>query len=165
MRSSRLPRTLRSVLAAAAVLLVVLAAAAMWLRREDQAASEFERVAAGLRAGITVRELFAGLPRQWGESGAYPGTDGTTEVLVPYSTARRWYCIWYKVPPPGQSPNLATVEAVRVYEVQPVFGMWGRRRDEHIRASVHTALIQGRYPGVELLHAGPRSATPSTGRQ
>ena len=165
MRSSRLSRTLRAILAVAAVLLAVLAAAALWLRREDRAAREFERIAAGLRAGITVRELFAQLPEGWGEAGAYPGTDGKIEVLVPYSTARRWYCISYKVPPRGQSPDLATVEAVRVYEVQPLFGMWGRRRDEHIRASVHTAVTQGTRSGVELLHAAPRPAATSMGGQ
>jgi len=143
----------------------MLAAVALWLRSEDRAAREFERAAAGLHAGITVGELFARLPRPSGEVGALPGADGTVEVLVPYATARRWYCIWYQVPPPPQSPDLAPVEAVRVYEVQARFGMWGRRRDEHIRVSVHKALIHGSCPDVKLLRSDPRQPLPSTDRQ
>jgi len=164
-RSSQRSRLLRAVLAALAVLLVVLAAVALWLRGEDRAAREFERAAAGLRAGITVGELFARLPRPSGEAGALPGADGTVDVLVPYATARRWFCVWYRVAPPRQSPDLAPVEAVRVYEVQARFGMWGRRRDEHIRVSVHKALIHGSHPDVKLLHAAPRPVAASTGRQ
>ena len=153
MRRERLPRALRLALVLAAIVLVLLAAITLWLRREDQAARDFEQAAISLREGITVQELYARLPEWRGEVGAYPEGDKHVGVLVPCATARRWFCVGYKVPPSVQAPESQVIKAVRVYEVESVFGMGGRRRDEHIRAAVHAAVLQGSYPGVKLLHA------------
>ncbi len=152
MQRKSLPRALRLGLVLGAVVVVLLSAIALWLRSEDRAARDFARAATGLRAGITVRELFAQLPDRRGESGVY-GDAERVAVLAPFATARRWFCVWYQVrPEPGQMPDSQAIEAVRVYEVAPRFGMRGRRRDEHIRASVHAAVLRGSYPGVRLLH-------------